>query len=184
MALLPPLVDLGLPGYRLCQGSTLDRSLLFKFMRHTYQELFPEQNLAHLSQTVENYLSSKTPLWWVKQEPAQQKQNQEQGSGAPVGLISRSRDLAIACLWMGIAVDQARGDRHSHIFLLYVDPAHRRQGLGTQLLRQAELWAKAQGDRQITLQVFCNNQPALKLYRKAGYDYQALTLVKPLNSTD
>jgi ribosomal protein S18 acetylase RimI-like enzyme len=151
----------------------LDRSLLFKFMHRTYQELFPNRSLAHLSQTVENYLSTKTPLWWV--ECLQPKSDDSGESGTKI------RNQPVACLWMGTAIDQVQGDRHSHIFLLYVDPAHRRQGIGKRLLEQAETWARSQGDRQITLQVFCENQPALKLYQQSGYQLQALALVKKLD---
>ncbi|MBH8565796.1 GNAT family N-acetyltransferase, partial [Nostoc sp. CENA67] len=54
-----------LPGYSIRRGSTLERSLLVKFMQRSYQYLFPQQDFAHLARTVEQYLSSDTPLWWV-----------------------------------------------------------------------------------------------------------------------
>ncbi len=60
----------------------------------------------------------------------------------------------VACVWVGNAVDQAQGDRHAHIFLLYVVPEHRRRGIGTALMRYVEAWARVRGDRQIGLQVF------------------------------
>jgi GNAT superfamily N-acetyltransferase len=143
-------------GYRLRTGSGLDRALLVKFMQRTYQELYPGCNLAHFAITVEQYLSSETPLWWVEQEDA----------------------TPIACLWLGTAVDQVQGDRHAYIFLLYVNPDHRRQGIGSALMQQAEMWAKARGDRQIGLQVFQQNQPALNLYEKLGYRPQSIWMVK------
>lgn len=170
-----------LPNYRLRQGSPLDRALLCKFMQRTYGELFPDQNLSHLAETVEQYLSNKTPLWWVDlAQMSQMDTSQADPDAGNTGLVHRNHRRSIACLWMGIAVDQVRGDRHSHIFLIYVDPAHRRQGIGRYLLQQAESWAKGQGDRQITLQVFGNNQPALQLYKNLGYELQALSLVKSL----
>ncbi len=72
------------------------------------------------------------------------------------------------------------GDRHAHIFLLYVAPAHRRRGIGRALMQQAEVWARAQGDRQIGLQVFQSNQAALQLYRSLGFETQSLWMAKPL----
>lgn len=148
------------PGYSMRPGSTLDRALLLKFMHKTYLELTPDGDMAHLSDTVEQYLSRETPLWWVARG-----------------------EVVIACLWMGTAIDQLQGDRHAHVFLLYVAPDHRRKGIGSALMHQAEAWAQARGDRQIGLQVFQFNQPALKLYQQFGYQTQSLWMVKPLNQS-
>jgi ribosomal protein S18 acetylase RimI-like enzyme len=149
-------------GYQLRSGSGLDRATLLKFMRRTYQELHPDQNFAHLAHTVEQYLSKETPLWWVD--------------------LAECATVPIACLWLGNAINQVNGDRHAYIFLLYVQPEHRRRGLGSALVRLAETWAIERGDRQIGLQVFANNQPALNLYTKLGYQTQSLLLIKPLEN--
>lgn len=146
-------------GYTLRQGTSLDRALLVKFMQRTYCELFPNESFGHLAQTVERYFSNETPLWWI--DPAD--------SQAPVG-----------CLWMGNAIDQVGGDRHFHVFLLYIAPDHRRRGLATLLMRQAEDWASARGDRQLGLQVFQVNAGAIALYQKLGYQVQSLWMLKPL----
>lgn len=81
-------------------------------------------------------------------------------------------------------MDQIQGDRHAHIFLLYVSPAHRHRGIGSALMQQAEAWATARGDRQIGLQVFHHNQPALQLYEKLGYQPQSYWMVKPLKQDE
>jgi ribosomal protein S18 acetylase RimI-like enzyme len=44
----------------------------------------------------------------------------------------------------------------------------------------AEAWAKERGDRQMGLQVFVANQPAISLYQKLGYTSQSIWMVKPL----
>ncbi len=152
---------MAIPGYTLRSGTGLDRALLVKFLQRTYQELYPEQDFSHLAQTVEQYFSSKTPVWWVEVDSGV--------ATAPVG-----------CLWMGNAIDQVSGARHAHIFMLYVAPEHRRRGIGGALVRHAEAWAKERGDRQIGLQVFVANQPALNLYRKLGYETQSLWMLKSL----
>jgi ribosomal protein S18 acetylase RimI-like enzyme len=162
-----------LPGYQLLTGSGLDRATLVKFMHKTYQELYPEAAFSHLADTVEQHLSKATPLWLVEYlDP-----NQEQPIQNPKSKIQNPQ---VACLWLGNAVDQVKGDRHTHIFLLYVAPEHRRQGIGTALMRHAEAWARARGDRQISLQVFCTNQPAVNLYQQLGYQTQSLWMVKSL----
>ena len=157
-----------LPGYCIRTGSRLDRALLVKFMQLTYQELFPDRDFSHLALTVEQYFSKETPLWWVDFLG-----DTESASPFPA---------PIACLWAGNAVDQVSGDRHAHIFLLYVKPAYRRRGIGKALMRYVENWASARGDRQIGLQVFQSNTAALNLYHQLGYQTQSLWMVKQVGA--
>jgi len=151
--------------YNLRVGSALDRALLLKLMQRTYQELHPGTEVGHLAETVERYYSPETPLWLVEQavpDPGQRPQ-------------------VVACLWAGTAIDQVQGDRHAHIFLLYVAPSHRQQGIASYLMQQVEGWARERGDRQIALQVFAFNQPAVRLYEKFGYQTQSILMTKGLN---
>lgn len=142
-----------------------------KFLQLSYHELFPEQDdFSHLEATVQQYFSSATPLWWV-----------DVNSGSLEDLPVVTPSQTVACLWLGNAIDQLKGDRHSHIFLLYVRQEYRRQGIGSALMRYAEDWARARGDRQIGLQVFQSNQPALTLYQQLGYQTQSLWMVKSLS---
>lgn len=166
-----------IPGYELHQGGSSDRPRLVQFMRRTYRELYPDHDLAHLADTVERYFSPDSPLWWVyphKDDPG--KSDAEHFSP----LLPHSRPSPVGCLWLGNAVDQVTGDRHAHIFLLYVSPSHRRQGIGTALVHYAENWAKQRGDRQMGLQVFLSNPRALHLYQKLGYQTHSLWMLKPL----
>jgi ribosomal protein S18 acetylase RimI-like enzyme len=151
-------VDFPVAGYTLKSGSLIDRTLLNKFMAMTYAELFPGNSVTHLTTTVEQYFSVDTPLWWVFDETQR----------------------AIACLWLGVAIDQSSGMRHAHIFLLYVRSTHRRQGIAKALIQLAETWASQRGDRQIGLQVFANNPPAVALYQSLGYEIAAYAMLKRL----
>ena len=171
------------PGYEIRTGSVLDRAILVKFIQRTYQELFPDRNFSHLAETVDQYFSKETPVWWVefsepdREESGIKRNEKQQQIQNPKSKIQNRK---VACLWVGSAVDQVQGDRHANIFLLYVAPEHRRQGIGKALMRLGEDWAKARGDRQISLQVFQFNQPALNLYRQLGYQTQSLWMVKSL----
>lgn len=149
-----------MPGYALQRGSPRDRSLLVQFMHETYVERFREARLSHLAWTVETYLSVQTPLWWVW--PADPSQT------------------PIACLWLGNAIDQGTGDRHTYIFLVYVKPEYRRRGIGRALMQKAEQWAKDRGDRRLGLQVFDDNIAAVHLYETLGFTTQALLMMKSL----
>ncbi|MDJ0674802.1 MAG: GNAT family N-acetyltransferase [Calothrix sp. MO_167.B42] len=161
------------PEYHIRRGSTLDKPLLFKFMQLTYGEMFPGQDFAHLQKTVEQYLSPETPLWWADFFGDNAKHKSEPG-------VVQPSPTPVGCLWAGNAIDQVHGDRHLHIFLLYVAPEHRQQGIATALMKNLESWAKARGDRQIGLQVFQTSTAALNLYQKFGYHTQSLWMVKPL----
>uniref|UniRef100_B8HYB6 GCN5-related N-acetyltransferase n=1 Tax=Cyanothece sp. (strain PCC 7425 / ATCC 29141) TaxID=395961 RepID=B8HYB6_CYAP4 len=150
------------PGYGLHRGNASDRSLLIQFMQAAYTELYPQQpDFDHLVETVTEYFTSQTPLWFVQ-------------TVVPVEQI-------VGGLWLGNAIDQVGGDRCAYIFLVYVLPQHRRRGLGQALLAHAENWARQRGDRQISLQVFCQ-APSLSLYQRQGYQTQSLWLVKSLKT--
>lgn len=149
-------------GYDLHQGSRADRTLLSKFLRTSYREFFPETGSHHLQETVSQYFTSDSSLWWVKTTTQDQTH--------------------VACLWMGVAIDQITGDRHSHIFLLYVKPKHRRQGIGRALMAVAEEFAKSRGDGQMTLQVFTLNHTARQFYESLNYAPYSLTMLKSLSS--
>ncbi|MBW4631075.1 MAG: GNAT family N-acetyltransferase [Iphinoe sp. HA4291-MV1] len=164
-------------------------------MQQTYQEAFPRQDFSHLAGTVEQYFSRETPLWWVDFLEQGDKGTRGQGEisrgAGGVGGVGEKNNFCpmpnaqcpIACLWVGNAIDQVRGDRHAHIFLLYVVPEHRRRGIATALIRYVEDWARARGDYQIGLQVFQNNTAALNLYNQQGYQTQSLWMVKSLDVT-
>jgi len=160
------------PDYQLIDGSSRDHSFLLQFLQATYQELFPQQpHFHHLNKTLDNYFSWRSPLWWIQP------------------LASNTDDLTpinpVAGLWLGNAIDQVTGERYAHIFMLYVQPSHRRQGLASALLQTAQHWATERGDRQIGLQVFPHNQAALNLYQKNGFQVHALMMLKTdLNSVD
>ncbi|MHC5595238.1 MAG: GNAT family N-acetyltransferase [Nostoc sp.] len=172
-----------LPGYIIRRGSTLERSLLLKFMQRTYQDLFPNEDFSHLEQTVKQYFSSDTPLWWVEEEGELLAGSGEQGEqGRQNYCPMPNAPYPIACLWAGNAIDQVHGNRHAHIFILYVVPEHRRRGIGTALMQYVENWAIQRGDRQIGLQVFESNKPALNLYNQLGYQTQSIWMVKFLNA--
>lgn len=131
-------------------------------MQRTYEELYPGYDYRHLQGVIEQYWSAQTPFW----------------------LVSSQTDTQhfVGCLWLGTAIDQITGAAYTHLFILYVEPNYRKQGLGTALLQVAEEWASQRGDQQIGLQVFTNAQPALSLYEKLGYQPKALLLVKPVKT--
>jgi GNAT superfamily N-acetyltransferase len=146
--------------YQLIAGHAIDTATLLRFLQLTYGEISPQQqDYRHLQSTVDRYFSTDTPLWFV---------------------TTSSNSTKIACLWLGIAIDQASGIRHPNIFLVYVEPTYRRQGIGKALMEYAHSWAKAQGYTQISLQVFTNNQHAIDLYQQLGYQPRSISMMREL----
>ena len=140
------------------------RALLVKYMKLTYQELYPwQKNFNHLPETVNRYFSAHTPVWVVEKATNDLKSS------------------VVGCLWIGTAIDQQTGARYAHIFLIFVLPEHRHRGIGKAMMQIAEDWAKARGDSQLGLQVFPSNKAALKLYQAQGFVTQFITMIKPLN---
>jgi GNAT superfamily N-acetyltransferase len=145
--------------YKLVTGEAMDVASLLKFLQVTYQELYPhQQNYQHLQLTVDRYFSTETPLWFV----------------------TTANSAKIACLWLGIAIDQVNGVRHPNVLLVYVDPVYRRQGIGKALMQHAEAWAKDRGYTQMGLQVFTANQSAIELYQQLGYQARSISMMRDL----
>jgi ribosomal protein S18 acetylase RimI-like enzyme len=147
--------------YHLKMGNFRDGKRLLAFMQQAYRELSPNLREDHLAETVKQLWGEQTPVWFA----------------IPTHSISQE---AIACLWLGNAIDQVLGDRYTHIFLLYVNPQHRRRGLGAWLMHHAETWAIERGYPLIGLHVFTVSNPARSLYEKLGYCPQAIFLQKSL----
>ena len=63
----------------------------------------------------------------------------------------------------------ARRVRHSAYIVVGVRKAWQHQGIGKELFRRLEDWARAEGLRRLELTVLCTNAPAIALYERAGF---------------
>lgn len=65
-----------------------------------------------------------------------------------------------------------RRTAHSAYIVCGVRAAHRGQGVGTELFRRLDEWAQANNIHRLELTVLCENEIALRLYRKAGFEIE------------
>ena len=95
------------------------------------------------------------------------------------GFITRRNALTLVGeLQTGVAEDRIAGyviahpvrRKYGRILTLDILPQARRFGLATQLMGAAEQRLRALGCSEIYLETAVNNEPALRLYRKLGYE--------------
>jgi hypothetical protein len=86
--------------------------------------------------------------------------------------LAAQRDLFFVAVAVGKVVGTVMGSYDGHrgwIYSLAVDAEHRRQQLGTALMRHVEKALAVQGSPKINLQVLSSNAGAIEFYEKLGY---------------
>jgi ribosomal protein S18 acetylase RimI-like enzyme len=71
-----------------------------------------------------------------------------------------------------LIVTYRQGSLTCNIETIDVDPAFKNRGIGLKLLKAAEIDMKQRGMRLSQLEVSEGNEPALKVYRNAGYTFK------------
>lgn len=77
-------------------------------------------------------------------------------------------------------VDYFTHERLAHIEVLAVDPAAQGRGVARALMDAAETWAREQGSRRISLNVWAQNERARGLYEHLGYAAETMHYLKTL----
>ncbi|MDQ0393201.1 GNAT family N-acetyltransferase [Labrys monachus] len=76
--------------------------------------------------------------------------------------------------------DGITGEANGYVALLAVVDAAEGRGVAQALLRSAEEWARENGYRSLSLDVFSSNGRALHFYEKSGFAAESVRMVKPL----
>ncbi len=84
-------------------------------------------------------------------------------------LVARAADKVIGMCTAQLVISTAEGAYSAWVEDVVVDSAHRGKGIGKQLLRAIDEWAKGQGATRLQLLADTENQPALKFYRHSGW---------------
>ena len=83
---------------------------------------------------------------------------------------------------VGVAALDRKGDRTWLLDLLYVRPAARSRGLGTELVRAAAEYVQQQGAEMLALEVLESNADAKRMYDRLGFTTVERTLAAPAAS--
>lgn len=102
--------------------------------------------------------------WEVAERPYPWTAAQFRPMGASRTFVLEEGGAAVAFAVLQIVDDEA------HLLNLMVNPAARRKGHGATLLQKVMIGARHRGARQFFLDVDAVNEPALALYRKAGFN--------------
>ena len=96
-------------------------------------------------------------------------------------LIAESDDgEALGLVYLERMQDYFTLEGHGHVGILVVTEAAAGKGVGSALLRAAEAWAREQGYRKLTLNVFEANRGPRVVYEHLGYAPETLRYVKIL----
>ena len=110
----------------------------------------------------------------------------ERPTSPEVTAHSIARTQASGSLWLVAAEGPAivgflaadRGEyhriRHSAYIVTGILAAYRGQGIGTQFFQQLDVWAKANSVSRLELTVRVQNDGAIRLYQKSGFEIEGI----------
>ena len=101
--------------------------------------------------------------------------------GCALLIAEDERDVPAGFAFLEPHVDYFSGDRHGHLGMIAVSESAEGKGAGAELMRAAEAWARDQGYRSLTLNVFEDNRRARALYERFGYRVETLRYTKSLD---
>lgn len=61
-------------------------------------------------------------------------------------------------------------ERHSYLGFMYVAPKHRGNRINQKVMNYLVEWSKNKGITELYLEVYCQNESAIKAYKNAGFE--------------
>jgi ribosomal protein S18 acetylase RimI-like enzyme len=82
-------------------------------------------------------------------------------------LLAEAGTEPIGLAWGRI---EASSPEVANLYQLWIAPEYRRLGTGQMLLETVIAWAREAKARRLALDVTCGDTPAMRLYRRAGFE--------------
>lgn len=143
------------------KASEQDLPWLLAMERETFSDAWTEKNLEDSLRfhPEDNYIAVRPELC----EP----ENRYAGETEPGG-DSLPREIRLGYLLLMRAADEGE------ILRIAVSPAYKRRGVADAMMRALEIWSCSHGIRSVYLEVRADNDPAIALYRKNGFQVQGI----------
>jgi GNAT superfamily N-acetyltransferase len=74
------------------------------------------------------------------------------------------------------AKDYLQHAQHSYLGFMYVDPAYRGKGINNLIIDALKAWSLSRGIYELRLHVYNDNAPAIRAYKKAGFEKHLLEM--------
>lgn len=86
-------------------------------------------------------------------------------------LVAESNEQLIGCGYARIETSKhyLRHSQHSYLGFMYTDPAHRGKGVNKMIIESLQQWSIARNITEMRLEVYYQNDAALKAYEKVGF---------------
>ena len=94
--------------------------------------------------------------------------------------VAEANGALIGAAYVETATDYFTAERHGHLGILVVLKDAQGMGVGQSLMATVEDWARNEGFRFISLNVFADNARAISLYEKRAYRPDFVRYVKQL----
>ena len=94
-------------------------------------------------------------------------------------IVAEPEATPVGILWFARRGPPSEG--LGFIYDILIFPEHRRKGYGSEAMRALEPFSLEQGLTKISLHVFGDNQSAIDLYEKVGYETAGIMMTKKLS---
>ncbi|HEX8860653.1 MAG TPA: GNAT family N-acetyltransferase [Actinomycetes bacterium] len=143
--------------------------MLVRPLRADEWPLLRELRLRALADAPEAFASTH-----AREAAAPERMWRERAAGGPeiVTLLATTGPEGDGAAPAGMTTVRLEGGRppRGHLLGMWVDPAHRGQGVAGELIDAAANWARARGVTELVLWVVDGNTAALSAYRRAGFE--------------
>jgi ribosomal protein S18 acetylase RimI-like enzyme len=99
-------------------------------------------------------------------------------------VVAETPDQVVGCGYARIepAEHFLKHSRHAYLGLMYVEPAFRGQSVNLKIVDDLKHWCLARDVREMRLEVYHDNVPAIRAYEKAGFSKLVIEMRMELNS--
>jgi ribosomal protein S18 acetylase RimI-like enzyme len=95
-------------------------------------------------------------------------------------VVEDEKNNLVGFLHMTKNIDYFTGEAQGYISSIAVSKEGEGRGIARKLMEKAEEWTKSKGYKQLTLNVFAQNERAIKLYEKFNFENEIVKMVKEL----